>query len=433
MSGARAYINGESEYSKAQKDAVLYLYNYLEAGDEVYWTQFKREIAIPVSDNDARKAIISHQPDSIIYRGFVGGRNAAADSPDMVWLFRNFSKVSFMKEAIATWQNAEPAINEINFLGNEIHEKQDRGTLSLSAKKTYTDRLTIISKELSAKERVFSSLLSAGARKVNFYLFITNIFFILIITGSLVLAAREMLMRLFYSEHHLLQANETLIASNKELDVFISSVSHDLRSPVASLKGLLKVILKENDPQLKDSYLYMMQDVLEKQDRFLVDMLNFLRDKRTVISRELLSLRTIIEDIVSASKFTAEQKGIEIKLELDLDEIRSDKLRLQMILNNLISNAIRYSDSSKKRKYISIKTFKQNNQCLIEIEDNGVGIDSNYQAEIFNIFQTGLQPEKGTGLGLFIVKNSAEKLNGYVKVESEPEKGSKFIVGFNDC
>src|SRR4051812_15450166 len=110
------------------------------------------------------------------------------------------------------------------------------------------------------------------------------------------------------------------------------------------MKGLLMVILKEEDENLKRTYLNMLQDVLEKQDTFLLDMLSFLKDKRTIIKTELLSLRSIVEDVVSASKFTAEQKGIEINLELQLDEIRSDRLRLQMILNNLISNAIRYSD-----------------------------------------------------------------------------------------
>ena len=96
LSAARAYINGESEYSKGQKDASLYLVTYVESENIGYWHAFNKSIAVPKGDNIARTALLSHQADEIAKQGFITGKNHKDDLPDMIWLFKTFHKAPFI-------------------------------------------------------------------------------------------------------------------------------------------------------------------------------------------------------------------------------------------------------------------------------------------------------------------------------------------------
>ena len=107
----------------------------------------------------------------------------------------------------------------------------------------------------------------------------------------------------------------------------------------------------------------------------------------------------------------------------------SDRLRLKIIINNLLSNAIKYADLNKQKPFILIKSYQLKDNCVIEIEDNGIGIDKKICGRIFDMFFVA-DSNKGTGLGLYIVKEAAENIKGTITVESEVDIGSKFIVTF---
>lgn len=138
-------------------------------------------------------------------------------------------------------------------------------------------------------------------------------------------------------------------------------------------------------------------------------------------------MKKIINDAIAQFKYIENVNQITFKKEINLDIIYNNSLRLQIILNNIISNAIKYAVETKEKKWISIKTYSLNKSCIIEIEDNGIGIKKEFQSKIFDMFFV-TNSNKGTGLGLYIVKEAVENLNGNIIVESEINVGSKFII-----
>ena len=258
-------------------------------------------------------------------------------------------------------------------------------------------------------------------------LIIINAFFILIIISSVSYYYSIMVIRLIASKKEIEIKNENLIILNSELDNFVYSVSHDLRSPITSLKGLIELTKLEDDLEKINYYLMLMCQTLNKQDQFIRDIIDYSKNKRIQIVVKSVSLNELIDDAIHQHNNNRNANKIIITKDVLVDEVQSDGLRLKMILNNLLSNAIKYIDENKKEMAISIKTYNSGLFHKIEIEDNGIGIQEEYKEHIFDMFFV-INSNKGSGLGLYIVKETLDKLNGNIMVFSESKVGSKFIV-----
>ena len=427
LSGVRSYINGESEYSKGQKDASLYLYTYIATGDTAYMKLFNASIWVPMADNLARRAMISEYDDSVAYNYFLLGRNHAEDVPNMVWLFKKFQS-SYMKVPIRIWTDAEPILNQLYNIGVAADVKIKKKSLTEEEKLLLVKNISTISAQLYEKESSFSKVLGDEARKINRYLLLANIFCIFIIIGNIALYAVLMIQRLTAANRKLLATNKEIIETNKELDTLVYSVSHDLRSPITSIQGLIYISKEENDIDRLREYIGLIDKTIQKQDSFIHEIIHFFKTKHTALSFSEFSLKELIEDIVANNEFIPTARGIVINYYIDLNRVYTDQLRLKMIINNLVSNAIKYSDNRKPERMIAIKTRELHNKIVIEIEDNGLGIDKKSIDKIYNMFFVGANANKGTGLGLYILKQNVDKLNGRVEVESELNAGTKFTV-----
>lgn len=427
-SGIRAFIGGESEFSKSQKDAFLYLSNFILSEDEHLYTLFTEEITVPKGDNMARQAFTNKGTVAEIKRGFLMGRNNPKDLDNMIWLYRNFENNAFMRPAIKVWQDAEPLINEASVIGNEAHNKIKAGILTAKERQGYVSRINTITAQLSIKERIFSTTLSNTARYINNTLFWINVGCILLILGVVVANAVKMINRFAGTALALKQNNEDLLKLNKELDTFVYSASHDLRSPLASIKGLIELSLMEDEPETKTSYLHLMKGGTERLDAFIKDILDFFKHKRTEVKHEILNLEKLVDDAISLVRFIPTAGSLAIVKEIQADVLYSDELRIKIILNNLISNAIKFSDLKKEKRYVNIRTSNAGNQCIIEVEDNGIGIKQENQSKIFDMFYVTERKENSTGLGLYIVKETVNKLKGSIKVISTINVGTTFIV-----
>ena len=260
------------------------------------------------------------------------------------------------------------------------------------------------------------------------YLFSANIILTILIVGSLIAYVVIIINKLVKSEHELIKKNKDLTVINREMDTFVYSASHDLRSPITSLKGLVQITLHENKEPKVEKYLNLMNTVTDKLDTFIKEIIDFSRNKRTTVNNETLSLKNIIEESIAQNKYLPGARNILIEKEINVDTIYADALRMKIILNNVISNAIKYSDEQKNNKVIVIKTCRSGAYCIIEIEDNGIGISEEYHERIFDMFFVTENNQKGTGLGLYIVKETVEKLNGTISVESKKDIGTKFII-----
>ncbi|MEL1253044.1 HAMP domain-containing sensor histidine kinase [Flavobacterium sp. DGU38] len=427
LSANRAYINGESHYSKGQKDASRHLITYLYDKDPHQWKLYKEELKVPQGDGIARKSLLKHGDNEVARKGFLTGRNHEDDLDDVIWLFVNFKEVSFFAKAINEWEQGDNLIDELYATGTQVHNKIKNNILTTADQKKFLRQISDISDKLTINERNFSNTLSAGTRKIKGLLIITNIVFILIIILSVFSYYSIMVKRLTISKKEIEAKNENLMLVNHELDRFVYSASHDLRSPITSLKGLIEITQLEDDIEQIKEYLHLMHKSLVKQDQFIIDIIDYSKNKRKQIVTEPVSLKEILDDTISQLMHIENADKITFKQELSVDQIESDGLRIKIIMSNLLSNAIKYSDNRKPEMFITIKTYVQNGFNTIEVSDNGLGIKDDNIAHIFEMY-FGTNRNKGSGLGLYIVKEAVENIKGNISVSSEINIGSKFIV-----
>lgn len=423
----RAFISGEAEFSRSQKDAFLYLSNYIVMEDEHFYALFQQEIAVPKGDNMAMITYARKGPLSEIRKGFLQGRNNPQDLERITWLYKNFNGIPFMHSSIKTWEESIPFINEADSIGVIVHKKIQEKSFAANQKQALIIRINTLTTTLTLKERRFSAMLATAMRNIDDWLFWINFFSITIILGLLVGYAVVMINRLSQYSNALQANNIELTNINKDLDTFVYSASHDLRSPIASLKGLVNLSLMEEEPLTAKQYLQHMNGMIDRLDNFIKEILDFFRNRRTTITTEKISLHKLIDEALLLVSFM-QHDTIEVVKDLAIDEMYTDEFRMKVVLNNLISNAYKYSDINKPAKYIKISSRRVNDQNVITIEDNGIGIKPEDLGRVFDMFYAGRKTNRDTGLGLYIVKEIAQKLNGTVTVDSEVSKGSIFTL-----
>jgi signal transduction histidine kinase len=235
-------------------------------------------------------------------------------------------------------------------------------------------------------------------------------------------------------ERKLNQQNLELEQTNRELDRFVYSVSHDLSAPLKSILGLVNIgrLTKNTDEQL--SYLSKIESSVRRLEVFIKEVLDYSQNKRLDSVREQFKLKDLCEEILENLKYNDEFKNVQFDLkDLPETEIISDKTRLKIILNNILTNAIKYQKRTPgHQQLIKVSSSQRSNKVLIDIEDNGEGIHPDFQSKIFNMFFRGHQKSSGSGLGLYIAKEAAEKIGGNIRVQSEYGKGSTFTLELNN-
>jgi signal transduction histidine kinase len=223
------------------------------------------------------------------------------------------------------------------------------------------------------------------------------------------------------------QKNAELQKVNDELDRFVYSVSHDLRSPLSSILGLTNLARQTNDRAELNQILTMIQGRISAQDHFIKEIIDYSRNARTETVNEAIKLKDIVNETVDALRYNHNADKIDfVKLIPDDVTIVSDRIRLTVIMSNLIGNAIKYHDFTKPNPYVEIGYHRD--QYAIYVQDNGIGVMPEHRDKIFNMFYRGSDRSTGSGLGLFITKEVVEKLGGSITLQSTYGVGSTFIV-----
>lgn len=229
----------------------------------------------------------------------------------------------------------------------------------------------------------------------------------------------------------LLQSNEELRKSNKELDRFVYSVSHDLRAPLSSMLGVVGLCeMGPMDPFIEKN-VSLLKSSIKKLDGFIIDILDYSRNSRLEVNRQEIHFADLLTDVCNNLKFMSieDQRKVEVRTNIENDvSFYSDRSRLSIILNNLISNSIRYQDPQVADPFVEIFVEISASSADIRIRDNGIGIDKENHEKIFNMFYRVSTQSVGSGLGLYIVKETVEKLDGVINLESEPGKGTIFNI-----
>ena len=226
------------------------------------------------------------------------------------------------------------------------------------------------------------------------------------------------------------QKNAELQKVNEALDRFVYSVSHDLRSPLSSILGLINLANLTKDAEELKQIIKMIQGRVLAQDNFIREIIDYSRNTRTETVNEPINLKKSVEEVIDTLKFDGQADKITFRVKIEDDfELTSDRIRLTVILSNLIGNAIKYHDLQKESPYIEIGFLQDANSLYVE--DNGQGVMPQHQQKIFNMFYRGSDRVTGSGLGLFITKEAVHKLGGNISLKSVYGEGSTFTVNFS--
>jgi signal transduction histidine kinase len=221
--------------------------------------------------------------------------------------------------------------------------------------------------------------------------------------------------------------NEELRKVNTELDRFVYSASHDLRSPVASALGLIELIKLQTDIGEIMHYTEMQKVNLQRLDCFIKDILTHSRNAKVELAKEEVDLELLARDSFASSKNEAKDGEVRLIVESNAPvTLISDKYRLGIIFNNLISNAVRYINPYVDDHWIKVRIKVDKLSAHVEVEDNGIGVKEEFQSRIFEMFFRAYEKKTGSGLGLYIVQEALEKLSGSISVKSEPNEGTVF-------
>ncbi len=224
--------------------------------------------------------------------------------------------------------------------------------------------------------------------------------------------------------------NQNLATSNKELERFAYIASHDLREPLRNISGfagLLKKELKPKPGSTIEEYLSFISNNTNQLSALIQDILAFSKLNQEIDQTTIVDPNIIINDINNSLAHTIKEKKVKIFIKDTLPMLKSSGQQIHFLFKNLIENGIKYNNSSYPR--IDIICNDLGNKYEFFVKDNGIGINPDYSAKIFEMFTRLHDREKfnGTGLGLSLCKKVVENHGGDIRVESIEEKGSTFI------
>jgi signal transduction histidine kinase len=225
------------------------------------------------------------------------------------------------------------------------------------------------------------------------------------------------------------EKNVELEKINFELDRFVYSASHDLRSPLTSILGLLNIMREEVSDSGTIHLVSLMEESILKLDNTIRDIVAYSRNNRTTITIEPIGLKSLVEEIMGNLRYleTSDFKipdQIVVKNEI---VFLGDRNRIQIILNNLLANAIRYRHPARKPEVI-VEAVLKGQFVQITVKDNGLGINEKHIGKIFEMFYRTSDTSAGSGLGLYIVRETIKKLNGSIDVVSQINEGTTFTI-----
>ena len=216
---------------------------------------------------------------------------------------------------------------------------------------------------------------------------------------------------------------KSLEKSNKEMDRFVYSISHDIRSPLSSIQGLINIM--KIDPNENEKYLNLIESSIIKLDNYTKDILDYTRNSRAKLSPQLIDLNEIVDKCIGQIKYASNSNNMEFNKNINLSEpFHTDSWRFEVILNNLLSNAVKYREKSRNQPFVNIDASITKNKLRLNITDNGIGIDKSHLGKIYDMFYRASEDSQGSGLGLYIVSETVVLLGGSIDIKSTVGEGT---------
>jgi ligand-binding sensor domain-containing protein len=313
----------------------------------------------------------------------------------------------FYRYRIYALQKRKMELEElVTFQSREIQEKNEDLTAQNEELASQNEELTTQSETISTQNEMLSEA-QKQLREVN--------------------ESLEVLV-----QHRTEKLKETIAQLNKiikELDAFLYSASHDLLSPLKSILGLVLLARTENNNPAINLYLEHIESSVNKLETVIKSLMQHSINSKASVKHAEVNFETLIEDILSEIRYMPAFEKIKFEKEfVGKASVLTDDQRVKIIASNLISNAIKYHDPAKKNNLIKIRFENNAENWVLEVYDNGIGIAQPHLLRVFDLFYRATENAKGSGLGLYIVKEAVDKLEGEIFVHSELGKWSSFRV-----
>jgi len=457
LSAARAYVGGESLWSKGQKQAVQHLQHYAQDRTEAPWQAYQRAIAVPLGDRVAREELERPQPDlARVREGFLAGGNDAADIDGMVRLFRWFRRVSFMAEAIGIWAEADGLIAQLAATADELRGAVRAGA-GADAIAPLLRRIDDLDQQLAPLEVRFSAKLGEATRETTRLLTVVliGVAVLLIALGSLVArrvaergeqmearlraserAAREaneqLEQRVAERTRELREANERLLELDRLKSEFLATMSHELRTPLNSILGFTSLMREGMSGPLNDEQRRQLGFVHSSGEHLLA-LINDLLDLSRIESGRMelavapFDFATVAAEVGHQLQPLAERKGLvlEIRVPHTLPML-GDRRKCYQVLLNLANNAVKFTERGTVRIEAQARAGRLH-ACVV---DTGIGIRPEQLRLLFEAFRqldgTPRRLYEGTGLGLHLSRKLLDLMAGDIDVDSTFGSGSRF-------
>lgn len=222
------------------------------------------------------------------------------------------------------------------------------------------------------------------------------------------------------------QLLKKLEIQNEQLNDYAHMVSHDLKSPLRSIHALITWIKDDNKNLLNETTLRnfeLIEDKVEKMDNLIQGILTYSKIDSSKEIFEKIDLNEIVHSCITIIHIP---ENVRVTIKNKLPTMETDRFRMQQLFQNLISNAVNYND--KKQGFVEISYVENESDYIFSIKDNGQGINSKYQSNIFDLFQSFSNEEKSTGIGLSIVKRIITNHNGEIWFDSKLGIGTTFFI-----
>lgn len=234
---------------------------------------------------------------------------------------------------------------------------------------------------------------------------------------------------IYFMRMELKEKNIKLKKLHSEMNQFVYSLSHELRGPLMSISGISKLAkLEVEDPTILE-YFEMIDSATVKLDDYIYKMLDFYRSTKIDHKVTSVDFKELVKEQMEAYHAKFDLKGFNLDIQIIQDTVfYSDEAKIRVILNNLFSNSVQFQKQESGPRNISLTINVMENEAIITIEDNGIGIDSKHHVDVFNLFTRATQKNVGVGLGLYMVKEAVEQMGGKINLESEVNEGTEITV-----